>query len=996
MNPTLFAMRRPITVVMIIVALLGAGVLALNQMRVDIFPAINAPQIYVLNNYAGMDPSQIEGIITNVYELNFQYVDGLKGIESKNIQNMVMLKLTFYPGTDMAAAMSQVVSLANRARGQMPPSVLPPFVMRFDAANVPIGYLVLESKTRPLGELADLGMYNASARCSSPSCPARSPFRPSAATPGRSSSRSIPTACGRTTSRPRTWCRRWGPATWSRPPAICICRGRCRWCPPTPWSPIRRRWATFPFMPGSNVYIRDVATIADATDINYGCALVNGRKSIYIPVVKKDTASTLTVVNQIHESMPLFRSVVPEDVSVRYEFDESPTVRAAIKSVATEGLIGAGLTGLMILLFLRDVRSVVVVLVSIPCSLTFALVGLWLTGNTLNIMSLGGLALAIGILVDEAVVTIENTHAQMLHTDSVARAARRASRGHGHGPPLGHALHSVGVHPHVHLERARPLAVHAADPGGGILHDRLLPALQHAGAGALGMADAAQGRARGRKSAFFDRLLPRLQPPCGGRDRGFAGSPFRDIWRPAGCCSGWSARQVGTELFPQVDSGQFVIRFRAPPGSEYELTRKLAVKMLEVIDQETQHKVAISMGYVGLAATNTATNNMLLFMRGPDDGQIRVRLWKGAGVHLADLRERLRKALPEQLVPWTKEELQREGYSAEEAQSMAGKIVLRFRAGRHRQRGDELRLADPRRGDGGRPGPGRGPQARAEGPRRDEEDSQPPRRAALPAARLPDRAGGHRPRESGPQRRDGQGRYRRAVGGHVFQPLRGQELLARPAHAASITRSRSRSPCSAWTGPSRWRRLPLQKVSTDSNLMVRDVANVQTGIAPGEIDRSSMQRYLSITANVEGEDLGRASVQIAKAIADAGAAAARGAGHGPRPGRAHDGDVPVAGRRPGPLRGGDPGHVDRLLPVVQAGTGLDRRGAGRGLRRGDHPLGDRHDAEHRVVHGLDHVHRRLGVQLGDARRPSWTITGGPARRSSRRRSKGPRTGSARC
>ena len=127
-----------------------------------------------------------------------------------------------------------------------------------------------------------------------------------------------------------------------------------------------------PIHPGTDLYIRDVATIADATDINYGCALVNGRKSIYIPVVKKDTASTLTVVNKIHESMPLFRSVVPEDVSVRYEFDESPTVRAAIKSVATEGLIGAGLTGLMILLFLRDVRSVVVVLVSIPCSLTCA------------------------------------------------------------------------------------------------------------------------------------------------------------------------------------------------------------------------------------------------------------------------------------------------------------------------------------------------------------------------------------------------------------------------------------------------------------------------------------------------------------------------------------------------------------------------------------------------------------------------------------------------
>jgi multidrug efflux pump subunit AcrB len=137
MNLVVFAMRRPVTVVMMVVTLLGGGIMALNQMRVDIFPSINAPQIYVVNNYAGMDPSQIEGIITNVYEQNFQYVDGLKGVESKNIQNLVLLKLTFYPGTDMAAAMSQVVSLSNRARGQMPPSVLPPFVMRFDAVGGP-------------------------------------------------------------------------------------------------------------------------------------------------------------------------------------------------------------------------------------------------------------------------------------------------------------------------------------------------------------------------------------------------------------------------------------------------------------------------------------------------------------------------------------------------------------------------------------------------------------------------------------------------------------------------------------------------------------------------------------------------------------------------------------------------------------------------------------------------------------------------------------------
>ncbi len=129
--------------------------------------------------------------------------------------------------------------------------------------------------------------------------------------------------------------------------------------------------------------------------------------------------------------MPLFKSVVPEDVDVRYEFDESPTVRAAIKSVATEGLIGALLTGLMILIFLRDVRTVIVVVIGIPLALTAALVGLWLTGNTINIMSLGGLALSIGILVDMAIVTVENTHVQMRHTDSVARAVRRSDAATG-------------------------------------------------------------------------------------------------------------------------------------------------------------------------------------------------------------------------------------------------------------------------------------------------------------------------------------------------------------------------------------------------------------------------------------------------------------------------------------------------------------------------------------------------------------------------------------
>ena len=135
----------------------------------------------------------------------------------------------------------------------------------------------------------------------------------------------------------------------------------------------------------------------------------------------------MTVVADVHKSMQLFRDAVPKDVSINFEFDESPTVVAAVESVATEGLIGAGLTGLMILLFLGDLRSVLVVVANIPLALLGSLVGLWLTGNTINIMSLGGMALAIGILVDEATVTIENMHVQMEHTPNVATAVLHAS-----------------------------------------------------------------------------------------------------------------------------------------------------------------------------------------------------------------------------------------------------------------------------------------------------------------------------------------------------------------------------------------------------------------------------------------------------------------------------------------------------------------------------------------------------------------------------------------
>ncbi len=839
MNITVFAMRRPVTVIMIIVALLGLGVLALRQMRIDIFPAINAPQIYVLNNYAGMDPSQIEGIITNVYELNFQYVDGLKGIESKNIQNMAMLKLTFYPGTDMAAAMSQVVSLANRARGQMPPSVLPPFVMRFDAANVPIGYLVLESKTRPLGELADLGMYRIRPMliANIPGTISFSPFG--------SNTRAIVITVDPDRLRAHNFSPEDVVAALETgnvvvPSGNLYTQGEMPLVPTNAMVADPQEMGNIPIQPGKDVYIRDVATIQDTTDINYGCALVNGRKSIYIPVVKKDTASTLTVVHEIHQSMPLFRSVVPEDVSIRYEFDESPTVRAAIKSVGTEGAIGAALTGLMILIFLHDLRSVIVVLISIPLSLTSSLVGLWLTGNTLNIMSLGGLALAIGILVDEATVTIENTHAQMRHTTSTARAARRAAAATATARLLAMlCILSVFIPTFILNEPVRSLfmpltlAVGFAMVASYTLSSTLVPILtvwvmKHGGEAV-------------HKEGLLDRFLPhfaRITAAAVGR---------RWILVPAylagcGLLLWLVGPQVGTELFPQVDSGQFVIRCRAPPGSEYELTRKFAVKVLEVIDQETHGRVAVSMGYVGLAATNTATNNMLLFMRGPDDVQMRVRLEEGSRLRLAGLRERLRKTLPEQLVPWLKEELQREGCPPEKAEARAKKISFGFEPGDIVS--EVMSFGSPTPIEVVVAGPElaavRGHALKI----RDEMKKIPSLRDVQLYQQL------DYPTVGVDIDRQKAGLSLATVKDVTDALLVGTSSSRyvaknywRDPHTGVDYQVQVQVPLQRMNRPQQVETLPLQRVNPDTNLMVRDVAKVQTGAAPGEIDRSSMQRY---------------------------------------------------------------------------------------------------------------------------------------------------------
>jgi multidrug efflux pump subunit AcrB len=454
MNPIVFAMKRPVTTLMLVVALVSGGFLAYSRMRVDIFPSMNVPKIYVFLDYVGMSPDQVEGFIVNQLELYFQYVDGIQDINTRNIQQVALCELSFFPGTDMGQAMAQVVAMSDRAMSWMPKGTLPPMIMRMDAGSVPVGYLVFKSKTVSLGDMGDLAqnIVRPLVQKYVPGTVAISPFGPNM--------RSIvinvdPHKLEQYNLTPKDI-------------SVALAKGH-NIIPagniyPHDSMPLVCNNATLvdmkhigdiPVKLGQNVYLRDVAKIIDDTDITYGYALVNGKTSVWMPVIKKPEGSTLTVVADVRKNLQMFSDATnstmrerrilrqqqagksaaatkktdtdTDEVTVRFEFDESPTVLAAVESVATEGAIGAGLTGLMILLFLRDLRSVLVVVSNIPLALLGSLVGLWVTGNTINIMSLGGMALAIGILVDEATVTIENTHVQMGQTRNIATAVLRAS-----------------------------------------------------------------------------------------------------------------------------------------------------------------------------------------------------------------------------------------------------------------------------------------------------------------------------------------------------------------------------------------------------------------------------------------------------------------------------------------------------------------------------------------------------------------------------------------
>jgi multidrug efflux pump subunit AcrB len=641
------ALRRPITVLVAIIAVALTAGFAVNRMRADIFPDLDLPVIYVAQPYGGMSPAQMEGFITYYYEYHFLYINGIESVESKSIQNTSLLKLTFHPGTDMSEALAQTVGYVNRARAFMPPGTVGPFIMRFDAGTVPVGYLVFRSDTRSLGEIQDLALNRVRPQFATlPGLTSPPPFGGSQRTivirvdPDRLRSYGM---------APDDVIRAVTTGNVIMPSGSVNIGDETRISPMNSVVGPINDLLELPIRSGTGtpVSIRDVGSVSDSTDIPTAYALVNGRRAVYIPVTKRPNASTLSVVNEVKANLGRFQTLVPDDITVSYELDQSRNVSAALQSVLQEAALGALLTGLVVLVFLRDWRSSAIVVITIPFALLAAVVALWAAGQTINIMTLGGLALAVGILVDEATVAIENIHTHLSRGTPLARAVLDAS-GEVVVPRMLAMLSVVAVFvPSFFMTGVSrslfvplSLAVGFAMIASFFLSSSLVPVLSVWWLGKRHRTHEQDAPARDWVERLRNRLatfLRRVAPA-----RGLLVAAYLVVTVAVVVTVGMT---LGREIFPPSGVKAFQLRFRAPAGTKFESTERLGRDVLDVIGATAgADNVDITLGYVGVQPSSYPINTIFLWTSGSHEGVLQVALKPDAPVKLEELQEKLRQA----------------------------------------------------------------------------------------------------------------------------------------------------------------------------------------------------------------------------------------------------------------------------------------------------------------------------------------------------------------
>jgi multidrug efflux pump subunit AcrB len=879
MQLILSAMRRPATVLVLALSILIACFLAIGPavfqqlkwrypeglpkgMEVDIFPKLNLPVIYVCQPYGGMDPAQMEGFLTNYYEYHFLYISGIHHVESRNVQGTALMKLYFHPETDMAQAMAETINYVNRSQAFMPPGTVSPFVMRFDTGSVPVGYLVLSSDTRSISEIQDLALFRVRPMFSNlPGVSAPPPFGGSA--------RSIVISVDPKKLQSHSM----------SPDEIITALTKGNTLSPSgnlplgdvyPIVPINsvvkdpQQLSSIPIRTGERpVYIRDIGSISDSADAPAGYALVNGRRAVYILANKRADASTLSVIQQIKSAIPKMKEALGADgegIDVRFEFDQSTFVTRAVRSVVFEGILGAALVGLMILLFLRDWRSALVVVLNIPLAIACSIVALWLTGQTINLMTLGGLALAIGILVDEATVSIENIHAQLQKGLPLARAVQIGSL-ETVVPRLLAMLCILAVFvSSLFMQGAArgmfvplSLAVGFAMIASYILSSTLVPVLAvwllrplqvHASSTSPRPVSGWMERLTSLYESNLTKLIqarwvlvPTYLLGCG-----------LVIWMVA--------PRLGQSIFPVVDAGQFRLRMRGPDGTHIEKSEAIAKQALEIIGEELgKENISLTLGYVGMIHSNFPVNAVYQWSRGPEEAILYVDLKKGYTITDEAIKERLRKRLAQELpdIRFSFEpsdivnEVMSFGSPAPIEVVVSGTDFAMNREFVSKLRQVLMQVPSLR-------------------------DLQLGQSMDYPTIQVNvdrEKAGlaGILPVDVSRALVTATSSSRFVVPNYWADPKSGIAYQVQVEIPRSVVRSVYGVESVAST--EQLGRIPLKKTG-DRQVLIRDVASIEPGTMPGQYDRYNMKRQVTLTANMVGKDLGRTAREVRSAIALAG------------------------------------------------------------------------------------------------------------------------------
>lgn len=837
------AMRRPITILMVIFGVALCSILANQRMKKDIFPDLGTPVVYVAQPYGGMDPAQMEGYLVNYYEYHFLYIRGIEHVESRSIQGAALMKLHFHEGTDMAQAMAETVAQVNRARSFMPPGTVPPFVMRFDAGSVPVGYLVFSSDTRSVDEISDLALFRVRPMFARlPGVSAPPPFGGTARSlvvrvdPDRlraynMSPDEVVEAIARTNTLSPSGNVRIGSVNHLAPLNATVKQA-------TELNDVPLRTGQ-----GPTVFLRDVGYAEDAADILTSYALVNGRRAVYIAATKRADASTLDVVRRVREAIPTFQAAVPEDITIGFEFDQSFYVTNSLKALTTEGLLGALLTGFMILLALGSLRSALVVVLTIPMALLSALVALWASGQTINLMTLGGLTLAIGILVDESVIAIENIHSHLGRGKPVARAVLEASR-------------------EVVIPRLLAMLCVVAVFAPSFFMEGVARALFVPLALAVGFSMIASYFLASSFVPIMETWLNRRREEDTGEAKGSWFDSVRDAyvvvsrqlvalrWPILGvylvtnaAIFYFVAASLGTEIFPHVDTGSIQMRLRAPSGTRVEETERIVQRVLASLNEEFgEEAVETSIGFVGVQPSSYPINTIFLWTSGPHEAVLMVKLREQAAVSQFEIQDRLRQRIPE-IAPGTDVTF--------EAPDLVSQVmsfgsptpieiaVAGSNLAENKSYADEI-LAELRKIPSMR-------------------DVQLGELLEYPTVEI-----------NVDRERAAQLGVSVADVGRALAPATWSSRFTKPVYWADpktgiAYQVQVEIPQAQIRSLEDVANLPVKANGTVAT-MVGDLAHVTLGTAVGEYHRYNMQRMVTITANVEGEDLGGATQKIHAAL----------------------------------------------------------------------------------------------------------------------------------